>query len=82
MARIALISPGDVTGRVREIFHKIERVRGPGRCRADAPGCETGPGAQLVTWGKSTVCTVDAFGYKWQWTTNSSKHIPFDWTGP
>ena len=24
----------------------------------------------------------DAFGYKWQWTTNSSKHIPFDWTGP
>jgi hypothetical protein len=25
---------------------------------------------------------VDAFGYKFQWTTNSSKHIPFDWTGP
>jgi hypothetical protein len=23
-----------------------------------------------------------AFGYKLQWTTNSSKHIPFDWTGP
>ena len=48
----------------------------------NAPGCETGPGAQRVTWGKSTVCTVDAFDYKWQWTTNSSKHIPFDWTGP
>ena len=45
------------------------------------PGSETGPG-QLVTWGKSTVCTVDAFGFKFQWTTNSSKHIPFDWTGP
>jgi hypothetical protein len=45
------------------------------------PGSETGPG-QIVTWGKSTVCTVDAFGYKWQWTVNSSKHIPFDWTGP
>jgi hypothetical protein len=28
------------------------------------------------------VCTVDAFGYKFQWTTNSSKHIPFDWAGP
>jgi len=28
------------------------------------------------------VCSVDAFGFKFQWTTNSSKHIPFDWTGP
>src|SRR5262249_394429 len=45
------------------------------------PGSETGPG-QLVTWGKSTICSVDAFGFKFQWTTNSSKHIPFDWTGP
>ena len=45
------------------------------------PGSETGPG-QIVTWGKSTSCSVDAFGYKFQWTTNSSKHIPFDWTGP
>jgi hypothetical protein len=48
----------------------------------NAPGFETGPGPQLVTWGKSTVCSVDAFGYKFQWTTNSSKHIPFDWSGP
>jgi CheY-like chemotaxis protein len=45
------------------------------------PGSETGPG-QLVTWGKSVVCSVDAFDYKFHWTTNSSKHIPFDWTGP
>jgi hypothetical protein len=28
------------------------------------------------------VCSVDAFGFKFQWTINSSKHIPFDWTGP
>ena len=48
----------------------------------NAPGSETGPGAQLVTWGKSTVCSAEAFGFKFQWTTNSSKHIPFDWTGP
>ena len=48
----------------------------------NAPGCETGPSPQLVTWGKSTICSVDAFGYKFQWTTNSSKHIPFNWTGP
>ena len=47
----------------------------------NAPGSETGPG-QIVTWGKSTVCSVNAFGFKFEWTTNSSKHIPFDWTGP
>ena len=31
---------------------------------------------------QSTICSVDAFGFKFQWTTNSSKHIPFDWAGP
>ena len=49
--------------------------------RLREPGSETGPG-QLVTWGKSIVCSVDAFDFKFQWTTNSSKHIRFDWTGP
>ncbi len=49
---------------------------------ANAPGSETGPGPQLVTWGKSVVCSVTAFGYRWRWDVNSSKHIPFDWAGP
>ncbi|MCY4551116.1 MAG: DUF1326 domain-containing protein [Defluviicoccus sp.] len=49
---------------------------------ANAPGSETGPGPQLVTWGKSTVCRVDAFGFQYSWGVNSAKHIPFDWTGP
>jgi hypothetical protein len=43
------------------------------------PGCETGPG-QIVTWGKSTVCKVDAFGLKFSWTVSSSKHAPFNWS--
>jgi hypothetical protein len=47
----------------------------------NAPGCETGPGPQLATWGKATSCSVDALGFKYQWK-NSSKTIPFDWTGP
>ena len=47
----------------------------------NSPDSETGPG-QIVTWGKSINCSVDAFGFKFQWMTNSSKHIPFDWTGP
>lgn len=49
---------------------------------ANAPGSETGPGPQLVTWGESTVCEVDAFGFNFSWTVNSAKHIPFDWSGP
>ena len=48
----------------------------------NAPGSETGPGPQLVTWGKSIVCSVDAFGFNFEWTVNSAKHIPFDWKGP
>jgi hypothetical protein len=44
-----------------------------------APGSETGPG-QVVTWGRSTVCNVDAFGVDFSWTVSSAKHIPFDWS--
>jgi hypothetical protein len=45
------------------------------------PGSETGPG-QIVTWGKSTILSVDAYGFKFEYKSNSAKHIPFDWAGP
>jgi hypothetical protein len=48
----------------------------------NAPGSETGPGTQLVTWGKSTILSVDAHGFKFEYSLNSAKHIPFDWVGP
>jgi hypothetical protein len=48
----------------------------------NAPGSETGPGPQLVTWGKSTILSVDAHGLKFEYTLNSAKHIPLDWGGP
>jgi hypothetical protein len=63
----ALTGPTSVPGKYPELHYP--------------PGSETGPG-QIATWGKSTLCSVDAFGFKFQWTTNSSKHIPFDWQGP
>ncbi|WP_135504186.1 DUF1326 domain-containing protein [Roseovarius aestuariivivens] len=47
---------------------------------SSAPGCEVGPG-QIVTWGKSTVCKVNAFGLEFEWNVSSSKHCPFDWRG-
>jgi hypothetical protein len=45
------------------------------------PGSEVGPG-QIATWGKATANQVDAPGFQWNWAGKSSKHIPFDWTGP
>jgi hypothetical protein len=45
------------------------------------PGSEVGPGG-VATWGKAVTDTVDAMGYKWERNGNSSKHIPFDWSGP
>ena len=45
------------------------------------PGSETGPG-QVVTWGTAIENLVNAHGFKWNWPGRSSKHIPFDWTGP
>jgi hypothetical protein len=47
------------------------------------PGSEVGPGA-VATWGVATVDEVTApeVRYSWKRKGNSSKHIPFDWSGP
>jgi hypothetical protein len=45
------------------------------------PGAEVGPG-QIATWGTAVEDEVDAFGMKWSWPGRSSKHFPFDWSGP
>ena len=38
----------------------------------------------IATWGKAKEDKVDAtdVGYKWERKGNSSKHIPFEWSGP
>jgi hypothetical protein len=48
------------------------------------PGSEVGPGASgaVATWGTATADEVDAMGFKWERKGRSSKHIPFDWSGP
>jgi hypothetical protein len=48
------------------------------------PGSEVGPGAAgaVATWGKAVANEVDAMGFKWEWNGRSSKHIPFEWSGP
>lgn len=47
----------------------------------NAGGCETGPGG-VATWGRSTADRTDTFGFKWDRSGRSSKHIGFDWSGP
>jgi hypothetical protein len=47
----------------------------------NVPGSETGPGT-TATWGKAITDEVNAFGFRWEWNGRSSKHIPFDWSGP
>jgi hypothetical protein len=47
------------------------------------PGSETGPGT-VATWGRALASEVeaDSMGFKFDWKGRSSKHIPFDWSGP
>jgi hypothetical protein len=45
------------------------------------PGSETGPGT-VATWGRALANEVDVMGFKFDWKGRSSKHIPFDWSGP
>jgi hypothetical protein len=47
------------------------------------PGSEVGPGT-VATWGRAIVDEVNApeVRYVWKRTGRSSKHIPFNWSGP
>ncbi len=47
----------------------------------NAPGAEVGPG-QIATWGTATADRAEGFGFNWDWAGRSSKHFPFDWSGP
>jgi hypothetical protein len=47
----------------------------------NAPGAEVGPG-QVATWGRAVEDRADAFGFAWDRSGRSSKHFPFDWSGP
>jgi hypothetical protein len=47
----------------------------------NAPGAEVGPG-QVATYAKVDENEVEAFGFKWSWPERSSKHFPFEWSGP
>ena len=45
------------------------------------PGSEVGPGA-VATQGTAVINRAEGFGFRWDWSGRSSKHIPFTWSGP
>jgi hypothetical protein len=47
----------------------------------NSPGSEVGPG-QVATWGVATADRANAFGFSFDWAGRSSKHFPFDFSGP
>jgi hypothetical protein len=74
----------DVPGRVEARAEALTGPTTPPGKRVQTlnpPGSEVGPG-QVATWGRATANRVQAFGFTWEWDGKSSKHIPFDWTGP
>ena len=74
----------EIPGRVKAFGEALSGPTTPPGARVqllNAPGSEVGPG-QVITWGKAVDNEVDGFGFHWTWAGRSSKHIPFDWTGP
>ena len=74
----------EIPGRVRSSAEALGGPTTPPGKRVqvhNAGGCETGPGG-VATYGKATADKADAFGFKWDRTGRSSKHIGFDWSGP
>jgi hypothetical protein len=74
----------EIPGKVKAFATALNGPTTPPGARVqllNPPGSETGPG-QICTWGKSTDYQVSAGEFQWNWTGKSSKHIPFDWTGP
>jgi hypothetical protein len=74
----------EIPGKVRSSAEALGGPTTPAGKRVqvhNAGGSETGPGG-VATYGKATADRADAFGFKWDRTGLSSKHIGFDWSGP
>ncbi len=74
----------EVPGKARGSAEALAGPTSPEGARVqvhNAPGAEVGPG-QVATWATAAEDEVDAFGLKWSWPGRSSKHFPFEWSGP
>jgi hypothetical protein len=73
--------PGKARGSAEALVGPTSPAEGARVQLHNAPGAEVGPG-QVATWATATEDEVEAFGFKWSWPGRSSKHFPFDWSGP
>jgi hypothetical protein len=90
-ARIEFEVAGDLStwraaipGRVEARAEALSRPTTPAGKRVQTinpPGSEVGPGG-AATWATAKVDRADSFGFKWNRSGQSSKHIPFVWSGP
>lgn len=75
----------EIPGRVAARAEALTGPTTPAGARVqllNPPGSEVGPGG-VATWGRAIANRVEeAHGFRWEWSGQSSKHIPFDWTGP
>lgn len=74
----------EIPGKVKAFGEALSGPTTPPGARVqlhNAPGSEVGPG-QVMTWGRANENEAQALGFRWSWAGRSSKHIPFDWTGP
>ena len=73
--------PGRARGRAAALSGPTSPHEGARVQVLNAPGAEVGPG-QVATWATAEEDEVEAFGFKWSWPGRSSKHFPFEWSGP
>lgn len=74
----------EVPGKVEASAHALAgpmTPRGALVQTTNPPGSEVGPG-RTATWGVADRDRANVFGFSFQWDGKSSKHIPFDWSGP
>jgi hypothetical protein len=75
-------SPGKFEGRA-EALTGPTTLPGQRVQTINPPGSEVGPGDHVVaTWGVATTDQVSHYGFSWNRSGKSSKHIPFRWSGP
>lgn len=75
----------EVPGRVEASAEALTGPTTPPGARVqllNPPGSEVGPNQGPATWGRAVTDRVEGFGFEWEWDGKSSKHIPFDWSGP
>ncbi|MFF5991020.1 DUF1326 domain-containing protein [Prauserella flavalba] len=73
--------PGKATARVAALTGPTSEQGARVEVR-NLPGAEVGPGQPPAVWGRVTEEFADAFGFRWERSGNSSKLIPFEWSGP